>query len=96
MSRDPYVQLKYGGQQFTSAVHNKGGLEPVWKDVFEIRLDPANKQFTFKVQDKDPLSSDMCGEHRPTFTYSLRRRLLQLHAMSRARVQQGSRRAYLS
>lgn len=53
---DPYVELDYDGQRFTTGVV-EGSLEPVWGDSFVLELRPGGV-LTVTLKDEDALASD--------------------------------------
>ncbi|XP_077236908.1 calcium-dependent lipid-binding (CaLB domain) family protein isoform X2 [Tasmannia lanceolata] len=59
---DPYVVIHYKNQERKSSVARRQGVNPVWNEKFNFRVDypGADDQYklTFKIMDKDTFSKD--------------------------------------
>lgn len=61
---DPYVKLKFNGQEFKSKVVSGGGKNPNWTDVFNFRKGGSDSDLLkIEVWDSDSVSADdLIGE----------------------------------
>ncbi|KAL2317246.1 hypothetical protein Fmac_031122 [Flemingia macrophylla] len=59
---DPYVLLRYKGQEHKSSVIHEGGRNPVWNEKFVFRVEYPGSGDQYKlnliIMDKDVFSSD--------------------------------------
>ena len=59
--QDPFVLIKYQGNEYKTKVHEDGGKTPAWGDTFEIPLGSVADEFTFEVRDDEVMGSCMIG-----------------------------------
>lgn len=59
---DPYCILTYLGREMRTKTHNKGGVEPIWNDHFDLDVGHHNTEIHLSVWDDDIGSDDLIGE----------------------------------
>uniref|UniRef100_A0A7N0TQ96 C2 domain-containing protein n=1 Tax=Kalanchoe fedtschenkoi TaxID=63787 RepID=A0A7N0TQ96_KALFE len=60
---DPYVVIRYRGQERQSSTARDGGRDPIWNERFTFRAEypgsgHGHHKLTFRIMDKDTFSSD--------------------------------------
>ena len=59
--QDPYVKLEYMGKRYKTRIHEDGGKEPVWGDVFEIALGSISDELNFECKDNEVIGARPIG-----------------------------------
>ena len=59
--QDPYVKLEYMGKRYKTRIHEDGGKEPVWGDVFEIALGSISDELNFECKDNEVIGARSIG-----------------------------------
>ncbi len=60
--QDPYIKLEYLGQRHKTKIHESGGLEPVWGDVFNLNLGSISDELHFECKDDEVVGVRPIGD----------------------------------
>ena len=60
--QDPYVEFKYNGEKFKTAVHEDGDTAPAWDDEFTFFLEALWHEIKFTVRDEEVFGSRKIGQ----------------------------------